>query len=312
MITKILHAFLNAHWDSHRPLLLGYSGGPDSKALLYALLECGVKPHLAHVDHGWREESAQEAEGLRNEAEALRCPFFTTRLEGEKSEDAARKGRLAFFASLFPHYQAVLLAHQADDLAETVLKRVLEGAHLAHLGGMKPVSHQQGMTIWRPLLQVRRSHILDFLQERSLTPLIDKSNSDPAYLRSRMRLEIFPFLNRVFGKETTENLTLLSQRAFELKQYLDRKVEAVPIHKSPEGILVDLNGLDPIEQRHLLQKIGSQESLAFSRAQIETLLAWLQSPSISKHLVVKTKKIWVEAGRLRLISVAANDLVLIK
>lgn len=283
--------------------MLGYSGGPDSKALLYALIECGVKPHIAHVDHGWREESREEADLLKKEAERLDCPFFTIRLNIEKTEDAARKARLNFFSSLMDNYAALLLAHQADDLAETVLKRILEGAHLPHLGGMEPVSEQNGMKIWRPLLNVRRSEILQFLNDRSLIPLIDSSNFDPTYLRARMRSEIFPFLNQAFGKETTENLTLLSERAYELKEYLDRQVASAPIHHGPWGTLVDLSGLETIEQRHLLQKIGKP----LSRDQLETLIEWLKNGAKSKQLTLKTKKILVDEGRVCIISLSPKD-----
>jgi tRNA(Ile)-lysidine synthase len=302
-VTSLAEQFLNVHWDQKRPLLLGYSGGPDSKALLYALIECGVKPHIAHVDHGWREESREEADCLKKEAEHLNCPFFTIRLNIEKTEDAARKARLTFFSSLMDNYAALLLAHQADDLAETVLKRILEGAHLPHLGGMEPVSEQNGMKIWRPLLNVRRSEILQFLNDRSLTPLIDSSNFDPAYLRARMRSEIFPFLNQAFGKETTENLTLLSERAYELKQYLDRQVASAPIYQGPWGTLVDLSGLETIEQRHLLQKIGKP----LSRDHLETLLQWLKNGAKSKQLILKTKKILVDGGRVCIISLSPKD-----
>lgn len=294
-MTSLAHAFLNVHWDRKRPLLLGYSGGPDSKALLYALLECDVKPHLAHVDHGWREESRDEAENLRKEAEKLGCPFYSTRLLIARKEDDARKARLAFFSSIYTPFQALLLAHQADDLAETVLKRILEGAHLSNLGGMQSISQQHGMTIWRPLLTTRRSEILRFLEERSLTPIIDSSNSDPIYLRSRMRQDIFPFLNERFGKETVDNLTLLSERALELKNYLDKRTAATPVHRGPWGTLVDLNGLDRIEQRHLLQKVSK---VVLTRSMLETLLKWVEERVESKHLVVKNQKIWVDKGRV--------------
>ena len=303
---SLTQAFLNVHWDQKSPLLLGYSGGPDSKALLHTLLECGVRPHLAHVDHGWRAESGEQADMLRREAEELGCPFFSVKLNVEKKEDAARKGRFSFFATLFPGYQALLLAHQADDLAETVLKRVLEGAHLPALGGMQPVSQQYGMTLWRPFLRVRRSEILSFLEERSLSPILDPSNTDPTYLRARMRLEIFPFLNEHFGKESMDNLTLLSERSFELKQYLDRKVASVPVQKGPWGTLVDLAALEPIEQRHLLQKIAREQSLVLSRSHLETILHWIAEGAKSKFLTVKTKKIIVDQGRVCLISLAST------
>ncbi len=298
-IGSLTYAFLNVHWDRKKPLLLGYSGGPDSKGLLYSLLELDVIPHLAHIDHGWREESRDEAEMLRKEAAKLGCPFFSTRLElKDRKEDQARKARFGFFSSLISDYEALLLAHQADDLAETVLKRVLEGAHISNLRGMKPVSRQYGMNIWRPLLTVRKFQILQFLEERSLKPIIDSSNSDPMYLRARMRGEIFPFLNDCFGKETTENLILLSERAGEIKEYLDRQIERVSVQKGPWGVFASINGLEIIEQRHLLQKIAREESLVLTREAIDTLLNWVNTGQKSKYLVVKTKKILVDEGRV--------------
>jgi len=279
-------------------LLLGYSGGQDSKALLYALLECGVKPHLAHVDHGWREESAREAQYLKKEADSLGCPFYTVRLRVAKKEDEARRGRFSFFQSLMEGYSALLLAHQAEDLAETALKRVLEGAHLCHLSGMQPISQQYGMNIWRPFLSVRRSEIIEFLEERELRALVDASNFDPAYLRARMRRDIFPFLNEVFGKETSGNLLLLSQRASELKDYLDEKVKGVEIQEGPWGSFADVSKLAKLEQRHLIQKIARLKSVNLSRDVLETLLSWLESGVESKHLQVRSHKIWVGKGRI--------------
>src|SRR5689334_18767742 len=90
--------FLLSNWDQKSPLLLGYSGGPDSKALLYLLLQLGVRPHLAHVDHGWREESALQARELGLEAESLGLPFHTIRGEPDRRESKAREQRLLFFA----------------------------------------------------------------------------------------------------------------------------------------------------------------------------------------------------------------------
>lgn len=256
MTLSLAKDFLGVHWDRVSPLLLGYSGGPDSKALLYTLLEFGISPHIAHVDHGWRSESREEAEKLKEEARSLDLPFHTIRLSpAEKNrEDAARKGRYAFFQSIYGQapFQALLLAHQAEDLAETVLKRIFEGASLPFLGGMKPVSEFSGMTIWRPFLKTRRSKILAFLEEKSLTPLIDPSNADSAYLRARMRLEIFPYLTESFGKEIVDNLVLLSERSHELREYLDGKT-------------------DRMEQKHLLQRLAKEHSLKLSREMIDRL-----------------------------------------
>ena len=179
---------IGANWDGKSPVLLGYSGGPDSKALLYALLDCKAPIHIAHVDHGWRESSRKEALELKAEAESLNLPFHTIRLESCETrnlEAHARDQRLAFFQSLFEKipFQALLLAHQRDDLAETALKRIFEGAHLPFLGGMSSISQYEGMPIWRPLLATPRDEILRFLNERKLRAIDDPTNRDPKFLR---------------------------------------------------------------------------------------------------------------------------------
>lgn len=263
--------FLNRHWDQKSPLLLGYSGGPDSKALLYLLLELGVRPHLAHVDHGWREESSLEADDLKKEALDLGLPFHTARLDPDKRESAAREKRLSFFSSLFEKipFQALLLAHQEDDGAETALKRVLEGAHLVRLAGMKPVSKLQGMILWRPLLSASKRDVLAYLERKGLSALQDATNLDPYYLRARMRTDILPSLARSFGKEISSNLALLGRRAIELQEYLDRKTDPylAELRKGPWGWVLPPGPQEPLEVRHTLQRLG----LPFSREALDEL-----------------------------------------
>jgi len=273
---QYVEEFLSIHWDGQSPLLLGYSGGPDSKALLYALLDSGCKTlHLAHVDHGWRSESAGEASELEYEAQSLGLPFHKIRLnvppKGNK-EAVSREARLAFFHSLFQAYpfQALFLAHQAGDAAETALKRVLEGAHLPFLGGMEPISKIRGMDVWRPLLNVKKEKIHAFLKAKNLKPLIDPTNSDPAYLRARMRLEILPSLAQQFGKEISENLLLLSQRAAELKAYFDKKTEIHKPRRGPWGLFGHIADLERVEARYLVQKWADLENVRFTRASLET------------------------------------------
>lgn len=249
---------------------------------------------IAHVDHGWRQESRDEALLLQEEASKLGCPFFTTRLElKEKSEDAARKARYAFFQKIAPPEAALLLAHQADDLAETVLKRIFEGAQLTNLGAMREVSSSYGLVVWRPFLKVSREEIVQFLEERSLIALHDSSNDDLHYLRVRMRKEIFPFLNSHFGKEIKNNLLILSERAHEFKKYLDKRVEDLPVQKGPWGTLADLKGLEPLEQKYIIQKL-----VTVNRDQLETLFDWVQAGVKSKELEIGRLKISVDEGRM--------------
>ena len=271
-VLRCVQIFLDKRWDQKSPLLLGYSGGPDSRALLDALLQLGVRPELAHVDHGWREESAAQAKALQKEAEELGLIFHTTRLEPDRREWAARQKRLEFFASLWKQgsFQALLLGHQADDWAETALKRTLEGAHLAFLGGMRAVSQLEGMVLWRPLLEVPRRDVLAYVEKRGLSVIQDLTNLDPSYLRARMRLEILPELASSFGKEISANLALLGKRAGELKEYLDRKTDEafLELKKGPFGWVLPCFLSEPIEICHLLQRL----KIPFTRTILDSLV----------------------------------------
>lgn len=296
---KRVKEFLDRHWDGKGALLLGYSGGPDSKALLYALLDAGCSSlHVAHVDHAWRVESAKEADLIREEILSLGLPFHTTRLSsftGKNVEALFRKERFGFFNSLFEKipFQALLLAHQADDRAETVLKRFFEGAHLSFLGGMQDISKIEGMPIWRPLLKVKKKNILAFLEKRSLEAFFDSTNQDTTYLRARLREETLPFLTRSFGKELTDNLSVISDRAYELQRYLDEKVARYPIEKGEWGWAVRLHGLPRLEMRHLLQRGSLDEGLVLPRTVLEPLLDWVMEVQEERKVFFHSK--WIVA-----------------
>ncbi len=303
VLDKIRH-FLSANWDGRSPLLLGYSGGPDSKALLYGLLEAGCRAiHLAHADHGWRAESAEEAETLRNEAANLGVPFHSASLHlppGNK-EAVSRNARLAFFRSLFEKipFQALLLAHHAGDAAETALKRALEGANLPFLGGMAPVSSIEGMAVWRPLLSEKKEALSRFLLERKLAPLIDPTNFDPAYLRARMRLEILPQLSKIFGKEAGENLALLGQRAVELRDYLEMRTGGRTLRPGPWGRFGSVEGLERIEARYLLQKWAAAEKISMPRGILEPALDALLSKRPNCKI---SRRVTLDRGRIFFLS----------
>jgi tRNA(Ile)-lysidine synthase len=303
----VVKSFLQQNWNRRNPLLIGYSGGGDSKALLYAALESVHAPiHIAHVDHGWREESRDEALLLQEEARCLGVPFHTTRLEKKTSENEARQCRLAFFRSLQKQYsfQAVLLGHQADDLAETVLKRLFEGAHLPQLSSMRCIAQIDGLLIWRPLLFISKREITKWLVDRRLDRLEDSSNRDTRYLRARMREELLPFLNRSFGKNISENLAILSERARELDEYLTQRSSQFKknLVNGPFGCWVDGEGLHSIELRHLLQLAAKQENILFSHRVLESILDWIKRQKANCQMIVQHRTIVVDRGHFFLLA----------
>lgn len=193
------------------PLIVGFSGGADSTALVHLLQEAErfypMDLRLVHIDHGWRDESYDEATLLQKE-----YSVHVERIEGVSGanlEEKFREKRLEILARLYKEWGAgaLMLAHHADDQAETVLKRVLEGSSALH--GLLPDRKLLGMRVLRPLLTVTKERLVRWLQERGIGFLEDPTNEDTHYLRARMRKEIIPFLEASFGKGIRKNLCKL-------------------------------------------------------------------------------------------------------
>lgn len=308
-ILQAVKQFLHTNLKQGSSLLLGFSGGPDSLALLHLLLACrewfSFDLHLAHVDHNWREESGREAAYLKQEAEKLGIPFHLHVLDACKGEAEAREERLKFFHRLYTEkkFQALLLAHQADDQAETVLKRIFEGKHLFSLGGLQPISEIQGMSIWRPLLSIPKSEILEWLKSRNLAGLDDWTNRDPRFLRARMRTQIFPELERVFGKEIVSNLACIGKAAQDLKAYISTKLTPYlsSVKKGPFGLFLDINPFYPIDNVELTELIRSfveEEEAFISHAGLEMLVGQLQAKAPNKRLECNGQVFIADRGRL--------------
>ncbi len=291
--------FLSRNYPKKRgPLLLGLSGGADSKALLYALLDCGIQPHLAHIDHGWRGESKKEADLLLEEAKSLGLVFHTKKLvtvEKRNLEAICREERLTFFYELFCQYKydALLLAHQKNDLLETVLKRILEGAHIFQLFGMTEVSWYKDMPLFRPLLGIYKEEIYKYLEDKKVSYFQDSTNEDISFLRGRMRKNILPQLQMEFGKGIEENLYQLSCRSLELSSYLEQRVQLYldNVVVGSWGKSLSFNGLHQIEARYLVRKFLG---FALPRKELEQILQWLKENAKDKEILRKEGAIRID------------------
>ncbi len=227
---QIRHFFKKINKSS--PFLLALSGGGDSACLWHLLREHHIPHQVAHVDHGWREESAKEALELKQQALSWGVPFHLKKLEMEGEvanlEEKARLERLAFFREicLKEGLQGVLMAHHNDDLAETVLKRLFESAPIEKLGGMQERSLWEGVFLLRPLLNASKKQILAYNQEYAVSYFEDATNRDERFLRARLRGRLLPLLSEHFGKEIASSLAQLGRESFELREYLSEQVAA--------------------------------------------------------------------------------------
>jgi tRNA(Ile)-lysidine synthase len=188
-------------------LVVAVSGGPDSVALLGCLVALSARwsweISIGHVNHGLRGmESEDDAAFVEQLGKHFNIPVSirearVTKQEAKLSNQSlqayAREIRYQAFEDILQERGATKIAtgHTADDQAETVLMWMLRGSGTA---GMSGIPAKRGARFVRPLLEISRNEILDYLKERQLTYRNDSSNSQSVYLRNRLRKDLIPQL----------------------------------------------------------------------------------------------------------------------
>jgi len=210
---------------------VGWSGGADSTALLLALQGAGYRVHAWHVDHAWREASADEALGLAETAESWGIPFSSVRLACAPEANREAKARHARYAQ-FEEWagqqgiSTLSLAHHRDDQAETVCMRMLQGAGAGGCRGMQRQRMLGSLRIVRPLLHVSGLELRLALQQAGVSWLEDPSNSDMTVWRNRIRHRLFPAVRQA-GVLPDELFLRWQQQAEQLAVRLDAAADRV-------------------------------------------------------------------------------------
>jgi len=212
------------------------SGGADSVALLRLLHglqdELGIRLAVLHFQHGLRgAESAGDEVFVAELAAGLGVEFIreeadvaaAAERDGINLEEAGRRLRTAFFERVVNEGRAtrVATAHTADDQAETLLAHLLRGSGLAGLAGIYPVA---GVVV-RPLLEMRRAELREWLGALGQKWREDSTNADTARLRARLRRELLPVLERDFQPQIVGQLCRVAELAREEEQFAAALVE---------------------------------------------------------------------------------------
>jgi tRNA(Ile)-lysidine synthetase-like protein len=223
-------------------VLAGVSGGPDSTALLSVLAslapELGFTLRACHVDHGIRPgaERAADRASVQELCARLGAPLDVrlipdgrcereAREGGRSLEEVARRCRLTLLVEAAEAAGAgsIALGHTRDDHRETVLMRALQGAGARGLAG---IALRRGRFV-RPLLGASRADVVAHLAEAGLTARADPSNTDPRFLRNRVRLEVLPTLHRAvpgWGTAVSE----LARGMARVASFLDGEAARLP------------------------------------------------------------------------------------
>ena len=207
-------------------VLVAVSGGGDSVALLSVLHALAPTWRLTlrvlHVDHGLRADSGRDADFVRALGARLGVTVDVERVRvGSGSvEAAARAARYAALEAAADRLGAdrIAVGHTADDQAETVLMRLLDGTGVRGLAAIPPV---RGRVI-RPLLEVRGQMLRDTLTAAGQEWLEDPTNRDPKFLRNRVRHELLPLLAASYRADIVVSLAGVARLARESVDALDR------------------------------------------------------------------------------------------
>jgi tRNA(Ile)-lysidine synthase len=319
-VIERVHTYITRHRLLHAGdrVAVAVSGGADSVALLRVLLELrselGLVLSVAHFHHGIRgPEADADQEFVRELARKFDLEFHLgsgdapAYAQSEKSslESAARELRLGWFAQILSQGRAdkVATAHTLDDQAETVLMRLVRGAGARGFGGIFPEHKDKHLV--RPLLEITRREIEDYLKGIGQPWREDSTNRDLSHTRNRVRHQLLPILERDFNPAIRQALADLAEMARAEAEYWSLKVASVlpqllrPGEPSRSGRntsgaaartlaldLAGLHGLPVALRRQVLHAMGEKMGAALDFSQIEQLSELAESGTSGKRLVL--------------------------
>jgi tRNA(Ile)-lysidine synthase len=199
-------------------ILIAYSGGMDSSALLAVLMELkeeySLELFLGHFNHKLRKEAEEDEKFVKNTAQKFSLPIFIgsedVRSYAAKHklnlEEAGRLLRYKFLKKTASEIGGAKIAtgHTASDQAETFLMRIMRGSGLRGLTGILPVVEE---IIIRPLILVEREPIEAYLHEKQMPFRIDESNFDRRYLRNKIRSDLLPVIEKDFEPRIVSHIS---------------------------------------------------------------------------------------------------------
>ena len=291
------------------PLVVAFSGGADSSALLLA---CHARwpgsVRAVHVHHGLQAA----ADGFQAHCEQLctqhNIPLTVCRIDarpasGQSPEDAARQGRYeALIAAVqqdwvnadgvaLKRVRSMALAQHADDQVETLLLALSRGAGVAGLAAMPAHWQRAGLEWFRPLLAVPGQALRDWLIQRNISWVEDPSNTDHAYTRNRIRAQLLPVLEQVFP-QFRSTFARSSANCAQAADLLDSLAAADSVVVGNPPRIRDLQALTSERQANVLRHwLRKTHETTPSAAQLSQLLAQISVCTTRGH------RIHIKVGR---------------
>lgn len=297
-------------------IILGLSGGPDSRFLLEVLAilhnEKKIELVVTHLDHEWRKDSGQDLLWCQNVCEQKNIAFIGARASelacaikyNGSQEEIGRILRRFLFKKVLQEHNAhfIALAHHAQDQQETFFMRLLRGSSLQGLCCMKMID---GVYI-RPLLQENKKDICDYLNEQKITYLYDVTNESDKYLRNRIRNHVLPALelcDQRFTQKFETTIEHLQEEELFLQKLTLQEFKNIFTQEELYGWVGDVNKfcmLDLVLQRRVLLHWLIVQTVSFtpSAGFLHELLSFACSHRGGTHVVNQTWALCKKQNRL--------------
>lgn len=309
LIERVEKALELSEKSQDRRLILGWSAGPDSTALMDILFHLQKKYQfrlsLLHINFGLRGQESQDDEDFcRAEARKRDLNLIVHRVpekhwKGAAVQETARQIKLELSSRILPDWDWVE-AHHADDQLETFLFRLFRGSGLHGLGCMREKSTRSGRSLFRPFLKVKKIEIQNYLKENFLNFRQDRSNESDVYDRNFLRLQILPKLKERFPnlhesifrlqEQIREEAVFFDEMIREQKEILQKENSELFLQRSKIRELSK-----PLRFRFYHQFFSKSLGLNLSRAQIQTFDAAIMgegpvSFNAPKGIIIRSEK----------------------
>lgn len=214
--------------------LLAFSAGVDSSALFFLLLEQNIPFDIAIVNYNIREQSKEEVSYAKELATKYKKEIFIYEVNLDSSsnfEKKARDIRYSFFQNIISKYtyQNLITAHQLNDKLEWFMMQLSRGAGLVELIGFNEFEPKENYKIYKPLLNITKGELENYLKSGNHKYFVDKSNFDEKYKRNYFRHN--------FSNKFLEEFTAGVKKSFE---YLQNDLESLNIQNNPVKKIEDL------------------------------------------------------------------------
>ena len=319
MIEQIKN-FLNENnlLNNNSRLVVGFSGGFDSSALLYILSKLKQQFNFsvcaAHLNHSWRKEADAEEEYCRSFCKQNDIDFYTEKLNPKtpKTETAAREARYEFYNRAAKKFktQNIITAHTKSDNAETLIYRLAKGTGVRGLCAIEPITEMNGLQIFRPMMNISREEIEAFCKKNNLSPNNDKSNFDTKYKRNLIRHEILPLIKKI-NPQAENAINSLSELAKANEEIINEYLKTVyPKIQTETGFSTKkfLKLSNELQQRiiyNLIVKIG----LDYDKKKVNEIIDFIKESSASKagSTLSLCKNLWLFCNKDEFYTISAEQ-----